>query len=50
VLRNRPPIDSAAAQIEWSDSMDELAARRKTGRFVRDPQGAETVSQDLIEH
>jgi len=50
VLRNRPPIDSAAAQLEWSDSMDELAARRRTGRFVRDPERAGDVSQDLIEH
>jgi hypothetical protein len=28
VLRSRPPIDSAAAQIEWSESMDRLAERR----------------------
>lgn len=50
VLRNRPPIDSAAAQIEWSDSMEDLAARRRTGRFVRDPDRAGDVPQDLIEH
>jgi hypothetical protein len=50
VLRNRPPIDSAAAQIEWSDSMDQLAARRRTGRFARDPERAGNVSPDLIEH
>jgi len=51
VLRNRPPIDSAAAQIEWSGSMDELAALRKpTGRFMRDPDRAGQASQDLIEH
>jgi hypothetical protein len=50
VLRSRPPIDSAAAQIEWSGSMDELAERRRTGRFTRDPERAGTISQDLIEH
>jgi hypothetical protein len=50
VLRNRPPIDSAAAQIEWSDSMDALAARRRTGRFARDPEPAGDTSPDLIEH
>jgi hypothetical protein len=49
VLRNRPPIDSAAAQLEWSGSMEELAARRRTGRFARDPDRAADVSQDLIE-
>ncbi len=49
VLRSRPPIDSAAAQIEWSDSMDKLAARRKTGRFARDPKHAADASRDLIE-
>ncbi len=49
VLRSRPPIDSTAAQIKWSDSMDNLAARRKTGRFVRDPERAGDVSRDLIE-
>jgi hypothetical protein len=49
VLRSGPPIDSAAAQIHWSGSMDELAARRKPGRFVRDPESTENVSRDLIE-
>jgi hypothetical protein len=29
VLRSQPPVDSAAAQIEWSESMDRLADRRK---------------------
>ncbi len=29
VLRGHPPVDSAAAQIEWSESMDRLADRRK---------------------
>jgi len=29
VLRSHPPVDSAAAQIEWSESMDRLADRRK---------------------
>jgi hypothetical protein len=28
VLRSHPPVDSAQAQIEWSESMDELAARK----------------------
>jgi hypothetical protein len=28
VLRSHPPIDSAQAQIQWSESMDELAARK----------------------
>jgi hypothetical protein len=49
VLRSRAPIDSAAAQMEWSESMDELAARRKPGRFVRDSQGAEVgVPRDVL--
>lgn len=34
-------MDSAAAAMEWSDDMEQLAARRKTGRFVRDQHGAE---------
>ncbi len=28
VLRSHPPVDSAQAQIQWSESMDELAARK----------------------
>ena len=47
-MRSGPPIDSAAAQIEWSDSMDKLAARQRAGRFVREPQAAEPVQQDLL--
>ena len=43
------PVDSAAAQMEWSGSMDELAARRKTRRFARDPQDAESVQQDVLQ-
>jgi hypothetical protein len=50
VLRNRPPIDSAAAQMEWTDSMDELAARRSGGRFVRDPHRAESAARDTLKH
>jgi len=49
VLRNRPPIDRAAAQIEWSACMDELASRRRTGRFARDPRGAEIQARDVVE-
>ena len=30
VLRSRPPVDSMAAQMEWSETMDELAERRKS--------------------
>ena len=48
VLRNRPPLDSAAAQMEWSESMDELAAMRKPGRFTRDSQDAESVPRDVL--
>ena len=48
VLRTGPPIDSAAAQMEWSESMDELAARRKPGRFARDAQDAPSASRDLL--
>jgi hypothetical protein len=48
VLRGRPPIDSAAAQIEWSDSMDQLAARRRTGRFAREPQDARRAQRDVV--
>ena len=28
VLRSHPPVDSAQEQIEWSESMDELAERQ----------------------
>ena len=50
VLRSRPPIDSAAAQMEWADSMDALSARRRksTGRFARDPQRASGAERDVI--
>jgi hypothetical protein len=34
--------------MEWSGSMDELAARRKPGRFVKDPQDTENVSRDVL--
>jgi hypothetical protein len=49
VLRSRPPIDSAAAQIEWSESMDRLAERQRSGRVVREPEPAQPVEQDLLE-
>jgi hypothetical protein len=48
VLRDRPPIDSAGTQMEWSESMDELAARRRTGRFKREPQRAADAQRDLL--
>ena len=48
MFRNRPPIDSAAAQMEWSESMDELAARRRPGRFTREPKGAAEAQRDLL--
>jgi hypothetical protein len=48
VLRSRPPIDSAAAQMEWSESMDQLAAVRKPGRFEREPQDADGVQRDVL--
>ncbi len=48
VLRNRPPIDSAAAQMEWSESMDELATRRRSGRFAREPQREADAQRDLL--
>jgi hypothetical protein len=50
VLRNRPPVDSAAAQMEWSESMDALAARRRNsaGRFARDPHRASRAERDVI--
>jgi hypothetical protein len=35
VLRSRPPVDSAHAQIEWSESMDRLADRRKRDALKR---------------
>jgi hypothetical protein len=35
--------------MEWDDSMSELATRqRSSGRFVREPQDAESASQDLL--
>jgi hypothetical protein len=49
VLRSGDPVDSAAKQMEWSESMDELAARRrKAGRFARDPQDAPAAERDLL--
>ena len=48
VLRNRPPIDSAAAQMEWSESMDELAERRRGGRFVREPKRPADTQRNLL--
>jgi hypothetical protein len=48
VLRSRPPIDSAAAQMEWSESMDELAAVRKSRRFESKPQGADSAERDVL--
>ena len=48
VLRNRPPIDSAAAQMAWSGSMDELAARRRPGRFAREPKRSADAPRDLL--
>jgi hypothetical protein len=48
VLRSQPPIDNVAAQIFWSESMDELAARRKTGRFANDPQAQQGASRDVL--
>jgi hypothetical protein len=48
VLRTRPPIDSAAAQMEWSESMDELAERGRTGRFTRERQRAADAQRDLL--
>jgi hypothetical protein len=49
VLRTGPPVDRVAAQMQWYESMDELATRKRpTGRFVREPSGAESASQDLL--
>jgi hypothetical protein len=51
VLRTSPPVDSAQAQIEWSESMDELAARRaRTGRFAEEPERAEGPERDVLNH
>ena len=41
VLRTSPPVDQAAAALEWTEAMDELAERkRRTGRFKRDSRRA----------
>jgi hypothetical protein len=48
VLRNRPPIDSVAAQMEWSESMVEQAERRPSGRFARERQRAADAQRDLL--
>jgi hypothetical protein len=48
VLRNRPPVDSVAAQMEWSESMVEQAERRPSGRFARERQRAADAQQDLL--
>ena len=50
VLRSRPPMDTAAAQIEWWGSMDALAAQRRGGRFVRGAQPERTVPPDVLKH
>jgi hypothetical protein len=34
--------------MEWSESMDELAARRKPGRFTTDPQSAPAEQRDVL--
>jgi hypothetical protein len=48
VLRGRPPVDSTAAQIEWSESMDRLADRQRRGRFESDPKGTESAERDVL--
>jgi hypothetical protein len=50
VLRTSPPVDSAAASLEWSEAMDELATRSRTGRFSRQKRGAARKSGDVVKH
>jgi len=45
VLRTHAPVDSAAATIGWSEEMEEIAERRRTGRFKREPQPAEADAE-----
>ena len=46
VLRTAPPVDSAAASLEWSEEMDELATRtRRTGRFTRERRRSSAVKR-----
>jgi hypothetical protein len=35
-------------QAEWDESMDELAERRKDGRFARDSQDLTPAQRDLL--
>jgi hypothetical protein len=49
VLRTGSPVGRAAAQMEWDDSMTQLATRKRgTGRFAREPQATEPASPDLL--
>jgi hypothetical protein len=51
VLRTGPPIDSAAETIEWTDDMQQQAARRrKSGRFARDQDESKRPGRDVLKH
>ncbi len=41
-------VDSAARMIGWSGDMDELAARRRTGRFTPEPAPTEIPQQPVV--
>jgi hypothetical protein len=41
-------VDSAARMIGWSGDMDELAARRRTGRFTPEPEDAPAPTRDVL--
>jgi hypothetical protein len=55
VLRTTPPVDSAAAAIEWPAEMQEReqrrqAERRTTGRFTREEQRTEAERRESLRH
>jgi len=50
VLRTSPPVDSAAESLEWSEAMDELAARRRTGRFSRESRRSARTRGNVVKH
>ncbi|HYH58797.1 MAG TPA: hypothetical protein VD790_06210 [Thermoleophilaceae bacterium] len=48
MLRSRPPVDSAAEAMEWTEQMEGLAERRRTGRFKRDPHAPPTAPHHVV--
>ena len=41
-------VDRAARTLEWEHDMDELAARRRKPRFVREPEPTEPEPRPVV--